>query len=736
MEEVYVYGVKEPLTMQQITSSADIFSEDRLERESLFQLNDVLQRTPNVTGSIATLTIRGIPRGNVAGAGVAPSRGDAATIYIDGAPSSGTALEGNSFISMWDVKQAEVLRGPQSSVQGRNALAGAVFITTNSPSYNWEARARALTAENDTRQYAALLSGPLVRDQLAFRFSVDSQTTDGFVNNALTEDDADTDESLLLRGKFLYEPEAIVGLRTELIYEYTDAEIGEPSAVFGPGAVNDPAVAGFSWRDLDSFNRPQSVDTKTRRAIVNLDYELSESANLRFIGTYEEAESIGLTGDIDNPERFNFNRRDDGSSETYSAELQYLYDFDRWSGLVGLYYYEDSDELDLRGSSLLAGQSPFPVDPEDSQIRFSQVSEGETQNYAIFFNTRYELSEKWTLSAGLRYDNESVDLRSAPVTDLQIIPAECVILFGANQALDCLEAALQFSPPSEDPQQEVEFDAWLPRAAITYHLSSQLSLFVSAQRGYRAGGTYLQNNIVDTIGLTVGEFDPEYLDDYELGFRFLGLDNRLRFNGNLFYSNYKDQQVRVPGPSGESFDEEIVNAARSEIYGLELETNYLLTTQLGLYGSLGLLNAEFRDFPWGEEGTPRENLQGNTMPQAPKVSANAGVSYSHELGVFADASLYYQGPVESDIANLNGSDFGGGFTERTGSLTLANIRLGYRNEHLSLAAYVTNLLDDGTPNNINIGAASRDGVSVSYFSNPRYSVTQPRTVGMVLEVQL
>lgn len=737
IEEVFVFGVKEPLTLQQITTSADVFNEDRLQRENLFQLDDVLQRTPNVTGGLSNITIRGIPRGFVAGAGLAPSRGDTVTITVDGAPVSSIALEGNSFVSMWDVRQSEVLRGPQSSLQGRNALAGAVVISTNAPSHHWEAKVRALVAENDSQQYAGLVSGPLIADQLAFRVTADYQSTDGYVDNAITGDNIDQDESLLARGKLLYEPAALSGFRSELIYEYTKADLGGGSAVFGPGAVNDPAFSGFAWRDLQSYDRPSSTDTDTRRTIANIGYELSNAMMLRLLATYEDSDSSNLVGNIDDPTIWDFNRLTEGSSKTYTGELQFTYEFESWSGLAGIYYYNDSDSVDGRSAASLASSSPLPVEPSDSQLRFSQVVEGETENYAVFANTRYDWGDRWTISAGLRYDVESVDLRSFPVTDVEVLPAECVIVFPGSARFDCLMQVLQFNPPREDPQQELDFDAWLPQGSITYHVSEALSVFVSAARGYRAGGTYLQNVVDGTVGgVVVREFDPEYLNDYELGFRFLGLDNRLRFNGNLFYSLYKDQQVRVDGPSGTTFDEEILNAARSRSYGLELQASYHINEDLGMYASVGLLNAEFEDFPWGAEGTVRENLKGNTLPGAPKFSGNVGFSYARSDGFLGDISLYYQSPIESDIANLDGSDFGVGLTERTGSLTLLNARLGYRSDHWMFAVFASNLFDDGTPQSINIGASQRDEDTVSYFANPRYNVTQPRTVGMMLELSL
>ena len=173
-----------------------------------------VSRAPNVAinGNTNSLTIRGINRFGAGGTGVTSN------IYIDGLPLNQTGLT-FGLESVWDTAQIEVLRGPQSTVQGRNALAGAVVVQTADPSYDWLFKGRARVAEHGTEQYAATVSGPIIEDQVAFRLAADYQTRDGYIDvvNPTTGELADQDflESTLIRGKLLLEPNAISDLRAE-----------------------------------------------------------------------------------------------------------------------------------------------------------------------------------------------------------------------------------------------------------------------------------------------------------------------------------------------------------------------------------------------------------------------------------------------------------------------------------------------------------------------------------------
>ncbi|MEM6302970.1 MAG: TonB-dependent receptor plug domain-containing protein, partial [Pseudomonadota bacterium] len=279
IEEILVTGTKQDLTLQEIDVSVEIFNQERLDAEALFDLNDVLRRIPNVVsdGSNGQLTIRGISRAGLGGQGVTSN------IYLDGAPINSRAL-GLGSDSVWDINQIEVLRGPQSTVQGRNALAGAIVLRTTDPSYEWEGKGRVRAAEFGGRQYAAALSAPLVENQLALRLSADLQQTDGFITNALDGSAQDDLENLLVRAKVLIEPDALPALRAKVTVDYNETDSGITS-VAAPVPANDPAFSAFDPEDFLTFQRPIEFTAETLRLLTDVAYELSPALTLRFVGT-------------------------------------------------------------------------------------------------------------------------------------------------------------------------------------------------------------------------------------------------------------------------------------------------------------------------------------------------------------------------------------------------------------------------------------------------------------------
>ena len=742
-DEIIVFGAKEELTVQQLTASADVFTVERIEKESLFDLGDLLARTPNVTGSASTLVIRGVNRSGFIGTG---SLGVTSNIYIDSAPASLTSLRGG-FNSLWDVAQTEVLRGPQSAIQGRNALAGGVFITTNDPTYKWEANARIRYGSFNTQQYAGVISGPLIKDQVAFRLAGDYQSRDGFIDSARTgEEDVNFSERFVLRGKLLIEPQRVDGLRIEAIAEYAEADNGAADLVIAPVTIESPDFEGFDFRDRQSFIEPRINDAETLRLIGDITYDFSEALQLRFIGTYEDADSIRVEGDLENLAQFPDSVVIQNTGETYTGEAQLLYKFERWSGIFGAYYFDDSGADIARSALPLGVLSPFPVTPADSLLLVSTEFQGFNRNFAFFTNARFEMTDRWTLSFGMRYDNERVEQLSLPSSDFAVFPENCSLTApGAVVGVPlpfvnvpCVDGAILLAAQQPvDPDREVSFDAFLPRGSITYHISDDISVFFSAQRGYRAGGTFLQQNLDQTVA--VGVFDPEFLTNYEIGLRSILLDRRLRLNGNLFYSLYKDQQVRIPGPSGGFLDFQIVNAGRTRVYGLEMTADFQVSDALNLFASVGLLDSEIRNFAFARPGAPFDNLAGNEAPDAAAVSFTAGASYEHPSGWFADGSIHFRSGAQSDIFNLEEDDlagFGPGLTEHIGSSALANLRIGYRHDRFTLSGYVTNLFDDDTPTNIELANVNSTTGAIAPQSEPTFGLREPRVFGVVLDLSL
>ncbi|MEM7663169.1 MAG: TonB-dependent receptor [Pseudomonadota bacterium] len=800
LDQIVISGTKLGLSVQDADVSVEVFDAERIEQESLFELDDVLLRSPNVTisGTTSSITIRGINRGGVSGGG----QGVTSNVYIDGAPIATTALS-FGIESLWDVSQVEVLRGPQSTVQGRNALAGAIVVSTADPTYDWEFKARARYAEFNSQQYAGAISGPIIPDQLAFRVAVDYQSSDGFVDSAPLNTDFDFQDALSLRSKLLIEPQFLPDLRSELIFEFIDTDIGSTVPFVGSGVlvpdengvlrvnplpVTSPDFASFDFGDFQSFSDFQQNDSEILRAIVDNTYDLNENIDFKWLLTFEEVSRDRVLGDLDNLLLFVQNGTNSDFIETYTTEFTTNLKFDRFTGNIGGYYFQSSEDFffDLQSLVQTLAPSGIQIVPADSTLSATVDTRFFTENFAFYAQGRYDLTDKITLSLGLRYDQESFTTNGGQ-TVAAIDNEDCAAIITETFSLPC---SLFVPPPAVNIPPTETFDAILPRGSITYNFTDDISVFFSGQRGYRAGGPFVQLIPTPVTGedqIIFGSFDPEFLTNFELGVRSQFFDRSLTLNGSVFLSLLDDQQIQLPGASGGPQDFFTENIGETTIYGLELSFDYQPTDELNFYGSLGLLDTEFTEFPFAPEDpeSPFFNLNGNSGALAPNVTFTVGGSYNHNSGLFVDGSLNFTGSAETGVENLDSellldpnipvintgdfinvpTDFDrsvlAGLEERTDSRTIVNVRLGYKHENFTFSIFANNLFDDrgviqnnfasvlpgspppapGDPDFVDPADPAFDPASLpqptgfNFFPNPTVTFQQPQTFGVSLDVR-
>ncbi|MEO1079691.1 MAG: TonB-dependent receptor [Pseudomonadota bacterium] len=710
VEEILVIGTKQGLSLQDTQASVAVFTQRELNEQLLFNVGDVLLRTPNVAstsqgnGALNGLSIRGVTLGGVGEAGT----GATAQIYLDGAPLSFNANQGA--VNMWDIGQVEILRGPQSTVQGRNALAGAVVIQTSDPEYEFGARVQVLTGTEESEQYSAMVTGPIIADELAFRLAYDHREFDYGIFNVVSNQNAIFQETDTYRAKLLYEPSYLDGLRVELGTQYVETKFGEFNSVGGPGPVTDPEFSDFDpFGGISYLPGNRNELNKVTRYSLDVSYEINSQWNLVGLYTYEDVNRDTGFGEL------GFSNSDD---ETWSVELRSHFDYGRVRGWFGAYAFES--DLPNR---IVFDFSPFlgPTDPPNSQILLGNTSDEQTDNWAVFGDLTIELSESWELNLGARYDNESFS--TIRLSDSVIDPPECTI-----PAFGGLPCGAFLPGGGDDPLQEADFDAFLPRGALTYRVSDDVSLSFGVQRGYRAGGAYLRNNASEGIQET-GTFDEEYLTNYEISFRSQWLDRRLTINANVFFSDWEDQQVNIPGPSGALLDSFVVNVGESEIMGLELFSSMAWTPSLDTFVTLGFLNTEFTDFPYAANtGTEFDNLAGNEFPNAPEFTASAGFSYEHRTGLYTSWTISYTGEAFSDVENLG--------TDTTDDFFLLNARAGYRADRFEVYVFATNLLDEEFLLENDRFAVDLDTGEVNAVGVPSYNISDPQIIGASLVFEL
>lgn len=361
--------------METSTSVVVLDSETIEDRPRIDSTNDALARIPNVTTTGTTNfapAVRGVD-------GTGPAQGADAffagtrprlNVQVDGRPLSyNEVVFGDT--ALWDVEQVEVLRGPQSTLQGRNAIAGTVVTKTKDPTYEYEVGGRLLVGDLKTRQGSAVVSGPIVDDQLAFRLAVDRKTSDSFVNMEPFRDiDPEDFKSLTLRGKLLIEPEAIEGFSTLLTFTHTDYSGPQTEWVRQPFDAHNS-----SYPPMPVF-RPQSTG-----GIIDSSWQINENLTL---------EGTASVTDL----RVNrYAREGEGNVEINGLEvvgeprLRFSALNGRLTGISGIYVFDaDQDEF-----------IDFPVDG---------TFDDSTTTAAVFGEATYSLLEDLDLTLGARFEQE------------------------------------------------------------------------------------------------------------------------------------------------------------------------------------------------------------------------------------------------------------------------------------------------------------------------------------------
>ncbi|MEM8562841.1 MAG: TonB-dependent receptor [Pseudomonadota bacterium] len=738
VEEILIYGTKQAIGLQDSVESVAVFTAERFDRENLFNTSSAVSRTPNVSvigEDLGNMAIRGINRQGIAGTGLAIN------VFQDGVPLTRRALRFGAS-SAWDIEQLEVLRGSQSTVQGRNSIAGAVVTQSKKPAFEGEGAARARIAEFGTTHLAGAISGPIVEDQLAFRLSVDSQETDGYIDDGLSDEPFDFNETLTIRGRLLLEPDALSELSALVTVEYNDLRAGGSQSVFSlPGDLDfDPTAR-------ETFFINDAVETgEWYRTIADINYDFSDSFTLYLLGSYEDAFNRGdrTRREPDQPVRSRGINQT--QADTYQAEVRLEFDFGALTGFIGGYYFKSDSETPDETLFFISDLVPLNVSPPDSFYRARTLNLNEVENHAFFTSLRYEPSDKWTLDFSLRYDQEQNTFERTE-SDVVTVPEDCELAppgstsgspTGDSNTVPCSlgeSAVLPVTPP----RQSDDFGALLPSGSVTYHITADVSVFASYRRGYRAGGTFLSPSFTGPGFFEVVSYDPEFLDTFEAGWRSQWLQRRLTINGNLFYSEYKDQQVSFTDDLGIRV---VDNAGATSLYGLELSASFAATPEFSITAGLGLLESRVDDYVFqpDDPGTPENellDLAGNELGRSPKRSLDLGAYYDSQNGFFAGASLSYQSSYYADIFNLDESDLGSGLTEKVDAAAIVNAQVGFSFPNaITITAYVNNLLDEDSPESINIGAADAalglDDLSDNVFS---YTIRQPRTFGVTVDAR-
>lgn len=723
---IIVTGEKAARSLQDTVTSVAVVTPQKIEQEHIVSLQEVFQRTANVTETYGTtgFTIRGIANYGVSGGG----DGALATVYVDGAAMPATLLQ-TAPTDMWDVAQVEILRGPQSTLQGLNALAGAIIVQTAEPGDVWEVRARASYTDADESQLAIAAGGPLVPGELGIRVSAEKRDADGFTWNPTRNTHENPLDSMNLRGKLVWTPSSLNGFEARLGYTHYQRKGGYRFS------YTDAVAPDFFENRINKSDYPNDSDANTNLATLDLRLDLGGGFKLNGVSAYSHiTESNRYDNDGTEVPGSEFDQNND--YKTFSQEIRLNYESDRLSALFGGFYYHrdhaSSSTSDvgvttpvdtisglLQSNGLDAGTAGFLANlyaqalPE-IPVNYASQSAGTVETFAVFGDARFKLTDHLTLLAGLRYDHEKNQISTVQATSFAGVYPDPLnygapgsdfynAIYGINLGVAALVADASGAAVSLDRT----FEAFLPKGGIEMAWTDDIKTAVTVQRGYRSGGSSVNIARSQTFA-----YDPEYTWNYEFSFRSAWLDNALTLNANAFYIDWTNQQVNVNFGNG-IFDTHTINAGKSHIYGFEVEAAHRVSRNFDWYAAVGHTRTKFDEFNV-DLGTVSD-LSGLEFAYAPHWTLSGGINATFADRVRVNLNANYRSQVFSE-ANKPQVD------KIIADRVLVNGRVSFDTDHFSISAFASNIFNEQY---IQYGTADY----------PQAVLGNPRVLGLAIETK-
>jgi len=629
LDEVVVTAELRDRSLQDLPASATVLDSRTLQIAGVQHFQDVLGLVPNLNWSGGTsrprfFQLRGIGELSQWQGAPNPSVG----FLIDGIDFSGIGMPA----TLSDVERIEVLRGPQGTAYGANALAGLIAVNTRAPQREQEANADITWGDYGTLGASGVVGGPVGEGESAWRLAAGHYESDGFRRNSyLGRGDTNGYNESNARLRFKAQPSDT--LKVDVTAMWADLDNG-----YDAFSIDNSRT---------TLSDKPGQDTQISRALaVRLDFEGAESFDVISRTAFGTSRSVySFDGDWGNDiswgenSPYDYFQRFDREHTTLSSDLRVVSrasvaSGDEFAWLAGAYALRTEEELQQTDvwRDLVYG---------DGENHFT--SDYRATNLAVYGELEWRLGEQTVLAFGARAEQRRADYEDSD--------------------------AAAFSPT------ETMLGGSL---SLRRELGDLSTGYVTLARGYKAGGF----NIGDAVPEDKRNFDSEVLHNLEVGFRSSSADGRLIGDVALFYMRREDQQVQtgeqlVPNDPL-TFVQYTDNAAAGENYGLEGTLQWRPMAPLLLDLRAALLETQYIDYLFGDR-----NLDGREQAHAPQYQYDLGVEYRSTRGAFARV----------DFVGLDDFYFDDSHDERAPSRLLTNLKAGVSGKHWRAEVWVRNLFD-------------------------------------------
>lgn len=661
LDKVVVTANKMEEDVKDIPASISVISDIDIEDKGIKNIEDVVKQVPNLSLSKSVhgraINFRGINQSVFTSA-------NPVVIYSDGVPQNSIF---DYDVMLENVERVEVLRGPQSTLYGKNTIGGVINVIGKEPENEWTGSLGLEYGSNNYLLGSVNARGALIDDKLFLNLGMVGNQDDGWITNDYDGSHADDEKEFKFNATLTAKP-------TERLTAKLTLGAKKVNTHFLKGGNNPKFNAKRSDFEHANYDMPFFNINKSFSQALNFDYDFD---NIKFssLSTHKKMKTNGLfdadhSYDPTNASNMNgLYMYHDIETDELSQEfkLSNNNENNRLKWVAGIYFSKEIAKNNRMGMQ-------FPV--KKMKLDLDIPSKSTAKTMAIFGQASYDVTEALALTLGGRYQKIKKDISLTSY----------MFPMGAGHA----GAINSFSR-----NETASWSSFLPKFALSYAINDKFNTYFSYSKGYLPGGfNYFPTSPNDVI-----KFNAQESDNYEIGVRGSLLNNKLNLGAALFYINIDDIHLYKAGADGKGNPFYITsNGGKAKSKGVELDATYHINKNWTVNGAFGFTDAKYTQHT-------NKAFNGNYIQTTPKYTANLGLAYFSPQGFYGRLDVNSQGSVYFDEANKL----------RQKAWVTSDLKLGYMKNNFNIYAYVKNISNAAYIENY-----MTHGVGATSFNKPRF----------------